>query len=395
MKIIIIHPNETLRSKLRSWIEEHTQHAILLEAPDVENIHFCIVRHEPDLVLIPTNTTASAQLVAFGGSLEPDKPHALFPNTQFLFLPETFECLDWDDHAPQEILPLLSHAKNLHKNIKPVAHGYASGTRVVFHDEEFKKFASQKKLHRPECKEGWQKICEQQEARFVLQLQAGVFEGRHQSAKNYLRCLRRFDQGLQKEMVYRIAHGSYKISELREQIGRWLTVMCHYIIGVEVDHCPGPQNISPRMGFVHRSQPTPFLYAVSCVLMTGINPAIKHQIMQATTWEFDGETDEQIAAIGCRLLGLNNYLAQAATAQVRAMDQFLDRNSEFHQFSDVSRRTHRHLGIFFEFWGWQYLHHLGFALRETTNGFRSGKTFVVNPLIIPPYRKFAEIVCQK
>jgi len=343
MKIIIIHPNETLRTKLRSWIEEHTKHAVLFDEAVVENLKCRIAQHEPDLVLLPTGLTASAQLVTFGGSPEPDTPQILFSNTLFLFLPESLDSLDWDDCASQEILPLIVQAEKFRRTINPCAHGYSSKERKVYHDEGFRTFAKHGKLHRPEFKEGWEKTCEQQEARFVLQLQAGTSEDRHQQAKRYLSILRRFDRGLQNEMAYRIGHGSYKVTELREQIGRWLTVIAHYIAGVELDHCPGPQNPSPHLGFVHHSQPMPYLYAVGCVMMVGINPAIKNQIIEATTWEFNGETDEEIAAVGCRLLGLNSFLKQVATAQVRAMDQFLDRNSEFHQFSDLSRRAHRHL----------------------------------------------------
>jgi len=390
MKIILIHPNDSFRARLRAWIHENTTHAVLLDEPTAPNLPASIACHEPDLVVLPTAQTNNPQLVNFGAPAQPDA-QALFPNTLFLFLPDSFESLDWDARAPQEISLLMAHAENLHRETSPVAHGYASNQRKVFHSDAFLPYASQEKRHRPKYEPEWEEVLTEQKAKLVMQLQAGSTDQRHERAKRYLSILRRFDRGLQQEMAYRIAHGSYKIAEMRDQIPRWLTVLAHYVGGVDLEHCPGPQYISPHIAFVHHAMPKLYHYPLGCVLMVEMNPAIEVHIMEAVEWKFGGETDEQLAAVGCRMLGINSYLAQVATAQVRVMDQFLDPSSEFHQTIDISRTMHRHLGIFCEFWGLDHLRGMKPILRHVTEGFHKGTTRVLNFPTAPSMRQFLEV----
>jgi len=73
------------------------------------------------------------------------------------------------------------------------------------------------------------------------------------------------------------------------------------------------------------------------------------------------------------------------------MDQFLAANSTFHTVSEFPRALHRSLGLYFEFWGWDFLRALGPRLRQITNGYHAGVTRVVTPgPVAPKYREIAE-----
>jgi len=365
MKIILAHPDSLFRARIVEWLEQTRGHAVLCSCATPGYWPAMVAQYEPDLVLVPDENGMSTALGFQFASIT-------CRDCQFRVLPTV---AGNDFHAIYE--PVIDEAELQYRTQTPQTRRFADDQRVIMFDDGYQPFPY-RKLHVPNRKDGWKKVVENQEAKFILQLQTGVIDNRHQRAKRYLALLQRFDRGLRKEMAYRVPHGSYKTAWLREELARWLTVFAHYIPDVEIEHCPGPHNASSQFDYLHYTMPVHFLYPVACVLAYGVRDTIGSQITDAVTWKFEGQSEAELVAAGCRLFGVNAYLAQAARAQVRSMDQFLSPDSLFHKaYQDVNIRSiRRSLGIYFEHWGWDYLWNLGDHLRKITLGFHSGTTRV-------------------
>ena len=334
------------------------------------------------------------------------------PSAKSAHLPESFATLAFQDclfknlptgahftkaGVSAALEALLTELEGVYRAKQWTPRSYADDQRIIIHDEEYQKFASAEKLPVPGQKPGWGSIAVSQESRFVLQLQTARLDERHQRAQNYHRALQQFDQGLTQEAAYRLAHCSYKIVWLREQIGRWLTVLAHYIPDVEIEHCPAPHNASSRIDYLHYEMPPVFNYAVFSVLAYGMNAAVAEQIQDAVSWQFEGQSERQLVATGCMLFGLNTYLEHLAQAQVEAMSQFLDLESPFHQPDRGTRNLRRTLGIYFELWGWNYLWNMGDNLCEITRRFHSGETRVERPAgvaMTPTFCQFRQLLAE-
>ena len=386
MKIIIIHPDAVVRSRLVEWLEQTRGHAVLWTGDWPANFRATVAEHEPDMVLLPPPAKSAAHLpeafatLAFQDCLFKNVPAgALFAKAG---VSGTLEAL-------------LTEQEENYRAKQWSSRNYADDQRIIIHDEKYQRFASAEKLHVPTREPNWESIAINQESRFVLQLQTARLDDRHQRAQNYFHALQQFDQGLTQEAAYRLAHCSYKIVWLREQIARWLTVLAHYIPDVEIEHCPAPQNASSRIDYLHYQMPPVFNYAVFSVLAHGMNAAVAEQIQDAVSWQFEGQSERQLVATGCMLFGLNTYLAQVARAQVEAMSQFLDPESSFHHPDMGTRSLRRTLGIYFEFWGWNYLWNMGDNLCEITRRFHSGQTRVERPAgsaMTPTFRQFRQLL---
>ena len=376
MKIVVIHPDARVRESLVKWLEEQN-HAVLEAESQIVSWPASLAEHEPDLVLLPKGQEDNVELIMARSS---------FPDCQFLFLRA--------DDEDQE--PLLRQAEEAYENRRMESRGYAEERRIIIHDEAYRVYAAEGKLHRPKQEPGWEKVATQQEIHFVLQLQAGAAGG-HERAKRYLSVLRRSHRHLLQESAYRLGHQSYKISWLREELGRWLTVLCHYLPGADLAACPPPQNASKEFVFLHHEMPPTYLYPLICVLRYGIQPQLSKLLIKATSWRYTGQPPDELAEIGAILFGLNAYLAQIAQAQIWSMNQFLDADSEFHLQHGVDRGLHRAIGAYLEFWGWHYLLGMGNNLGTITSSVLTGETRVESrdgTHIVPSFKEFREAMRQ-
>lgn len=388
MKIVIVHPDTTVRKRLVEWLEQTRGHAVLSASDWPDDLRAIVAELEPDLVLLHAMK---------GPAHLPDMFALLaFEECRFQNLPAT--SLFTEDGPSGALESLLSEQERIRREKQWLLRDYADEQRIIIHDEAYQKFASAEKLHVPGPEPGWESVASNQECRFLLQLQTAKVENCHQQAQHYYQALRRFDEGLTLEAAYRLAHGSYKIVALREQIARWLTVLAHYIPDIEIEHCPAPHNASSRVDYIHYEMPPVFDYAVFSVLAYGMNAAVAAQIKEAVTWQFEGQSESQLATKGCMLFGLNAYLAQVARAQIEAMSQFLDMESSFYKSEMGNRNLRRTLGIYFEFWGWPYLWNMGDGLREITRRFHSGETRVVGPegvAMTPTFCQFRQMMVEE
>lgn len=388
MKIVLIYQDTAARDHLVEWLENTRGHVVLFSSGWPSGWFPLLVQHDPDLVLLPDRGDGLdlSLLIAFES----------FPGCQFRRLSPS--SLFTNTGVSDELEATLVESERIHREKHGAWSPYADEQRFIFHDEAYQKFASTQKLHVPRRNPGWEAVASDQECRFLIQLQTAKFEDHHQRAKQYYATLRRFDRGLTREVSYRLAHGSYKIVWLREQIARWLTVLAHYIPDVEIEHCPGARNSSPRVDFIYYEMPPIFNYAVCSVLAFGIRASVADQIKDAVSWKFEGQPESQLITTGCLLFGINAYLAQVAQAQVWSMSHFLAPESSCQQVNPHSRNLRRTLGIFFEFWGWEHLWNSDEGIREITRKFHSGETRVDRPSgvpMAPTFTQFRQIMAEK
>jgi hypothetical protein len=374
MKVIFIHPDEGVREKLVQWLEERN-HVAIESGARVASWPPALAEHEPDLVLAP-----------YPLEEDPGLRETLmkFPDCQFRVLGE--------NEADREAT--LRAAEDAYVGRRIESRGFADEHRFVIHDPAYQKYASLEKLHRPKEEPGWQETALKQEAYFVLQLQTGAAGG-HQRAKQYHSVLRRFHRQLSQECAYRLGHSSYKIGWMRDEIARWMTVLCHYLPGADIAVCPQPQNVSREYVYLHHDMPETYSYPILCVLQCMPRPSVAKEIIRASTWRYSGESEEDLARVAYTLCGVNAYLSEIARAQIWCMDQFLSADSDFHRSVDVDRDLHRAIGSVMEFWGWDYLYGMGHGLRAITSRVLTGETRVEprdgNGLeIVPSFRKFRE-----
>lgn len=343
MKILLSDTSSERISTLAHWLEFERGHAVFLAVAAERMLLYDLLEVEPDLAVLVGKQ-----------SLAPASPSD-FPDCAIL---EVSEFDPGSGAVPESLLHVLTRREGELSQRKFPAREFSADQRIVVHDESLL-VANRQKLHRPERSPEWANALRLQERQFVLQMQTALSEGRHGRALRYLASLESFDRGLLRESAYRLAHGSYKISWLRDQIARWMTVLAHYCADCELDHCPPPHNASPNFAFVRARISPVSLYPIACAVLPGITPVVREQIFDAAGWAFSGQGDEEIAADGMRLFGVCAYLSQVARAQVRLFSQLIDRDSEFHRSEELTCGVARDIGVYMEFRGWYHLKKLG------------------------------------
>ena len=267
---------------------------------------------------------------------------------------------------------------------------YAADKREVMHDESLRVFGKGK-LNRPKREEGWEKLCAQQEARFVLQLQNA--KKNHAAAKHYYQCLLHQQAGLDQEIGYRLAHGSYKaLSWSRDLACKWLALLAHYISDVELEYLPKANSPSCHVDFVHHHTPIEALYAASLIILSQVKPSIAVAIKELLIAQFDGQDEDALLALSFRLFGMAKWLEQVGRAQIELMDlwlhpSILDRAAG----DDVPRGEHRNAGIYRDFYDLTFIVNSPEPLASILRGFHTGTTYVPQDRFMPSFAEFRRL----
>ena len=264
---------------------------------------------------------------------------------------------------------------------------YADDSRIILHDHSLKKFWKGK-LNRPKIIKGREKVCTQQESRFLIQLQTGLKN--HADAKNYFACLTTQQTGLDQELSYRLAHGSYKaLSWSRDLASKWLALLAHYIPDAELQFLPFAGTHGPGIDFVHHEMPIEAVYAAALLLCTKIKPTIAEIIKDIVTTKFEGQDAAAQLSLSLKLYGTAKFLEQVGRAQIELMDAWLnpsivDRRGD----ANIPRGEDRNAGIFRDF------HDLGFIvnspepLNSVLQGFHAGTARIDHDRILPSFEEF-------
>ena len=272
--------------------------------------------------------------------------------------------------------------KFLHRPLsREIPRAYAEDYRVVWLDESIVPYAKGK-LKRPEQKPGWEQECSGQEGRFLLQLEGG--QRNQAAAEAYLRCLLAQQTGLDQELAYRLAHGSFKaLSWSRDLAVRWLALLAHYSPDAELEYLPKPAAASAHVDFVHHEIRPEGVYAATLVLLSQVDPAVEAAIMSLVTSSFSGQHDEALLCESLRLYGLAKFLQEVGTAQVMLMRGWLDPSN--HHVQSDGRFQQRQLRLFRDFWRLPFIAVTPEPLASILRGFHAGTTYIAKRGHLPTF----------
>jgi hypothetical protein len=364
-----------------------TSHLIAEEIERAGHVLVTIVE-EPNLLIHEIARTTPHLLVldVFADALsgQMDQVRMLFPN-----LP-VFSIIGALSDGPAEWQPALRQF--LSQPIKPEApRPYADDIRVVCHEKSLITYW-EGKLNRPKQEDGWEQRCSTQEARYVLQLQAG--RKNHEAAKRYYECLLAQQAGLDQELGYRIVHGSYKaLSWSRDLAVKWLALLAHYVPDVELEYLPIAGTPGPSIDYVHHYLSLEGMYAAALIMHAGVQPSVDHAIKDLVAASFEGQDAQTLLGISVKLYGIAQLLQQVGKAQIELMDAWLDPGildrAEDH---DLLRSERRNAGIYRDFYGLNYIVHYPAPLALTLRGFHAGTTYVPDQRRFPTFADFRRLL---
>jgi hypothetical protein len=343
MKILIYAVDEASRQEIMDVAGGHHLFKFCSEAT---NIPHDLARTTPHL------------FISFGEV--PEAIRQLFPDTRFCGLDKTGS---WRDSLRSAMAQPLAVEQP-----RP----FADDTRMICHDPSLISYWKGK-LGQPQATEGWKEEATLQEARFLMQLEAG--RKHHKAAKHYHSCLLAQLPGLEQEVSYRLVHRSYKgLLWSRDFASRWLALLAHYCAPeVELEYLPRAGSPGPRIDYVHASMPPEGQYACIVLLLSGINPVIAAIIKEVVLAEFTGQDDVALLAQSLSVCGFVNLLRQVAEAQISLMDWWLSK--DFAPDYDMERTRHRNVGIHRDFWRLNWVGSSPDVLNKLVAGFHAGTSF--------------------
>jgi hypothetical protein len=349
-------------------------HFVVETVDDPDQLILEIARTTPHLLV--AHTLADSNL----GQMIHEKVGILFPDLTLCMLNGNLseKPMAWQK-AIQELLI---------KPIKPkTPRPYADSDRYVLHDLSLQAFWAGK-LNRPERKEGWERICSHQEVRFVLQLQTA--RKNHPAAKRYFECLVAQQAGLDQEISYRLAHGSFKaLSWSRDLAIKWLALLAHYVPDAELEYLPLAGMPGPAVDYVHHHTPVEGMYAVTLVLLSRVKPSIDHEIKDLVISRFDGQDEQALLSLSLKLYGMAKWLEQVGRSQIELMDAWLD-PAVVGRVDDhnIPRGEHRNAGIYRDFYDLTFIVNSPEPLASILKGFHAGTTYVPERRFLPSFSEF-------
>ena len=356
----------------------HLNHIVLEEPPHPRGLLSAIAKHQPHAVIVGELSSAFSDEVISAISHQ-------VPSLPFVWIPDK-EC----ENTLQDNIISAIHGINSVLKVRKCRR-YASGRRLIISDDRYKSLAQSEKL-------GVTAL-----SRSTIQRETDIFMGQvctacdnHLAARQYLAQVLRIDQPFRVEASYRAVHTSYKIYWLREHAMRYVSVLCHYFDGIEIQYLPQPCPPSETIDYLHYEPPTPSLYAASALVTHGFREGLVPGFRSILGMKFTGQTEEELVRDAVVLFGWCSLLREVARAQVKLMGEVLDPQSQWHKGRELSRDVHRAEGIFGDFY---FLPHLRedpaqmqqLALFAVVDGVRQNST----ERSIAPYRYFLEALETK
>lgn len=359
---------------------ESGNHLVMETVTDPDLLIHEIARTTPHLLIVHTSVKSDIS------NLVRERIHVLFPELPICLLRG---CLSKGDALWQDTLKI-----SLNQPLNPqTPRAYADNQRVVCHDVSLHALW-QGKLNRPKQTPGWEHICSQQEARFIVQLQTG--RKNHGIAKHYFACLQQQQLGLDQELTYRLVHGSYKaLCWSRDLAIKWLALLAHYVPDVELQFLQVAGTPGPAIDYVHHDTRIEGVYAATMLLQGKVKPTIENAVTELVTTRFDQQDDNSLLALSLKIYGLAKMLEQVAMAQIALMDAWLnpaivDKTGE----ADVPRGEQRNAGIYRDFYDLTFIVNSPEPLASILRGFHAGTTRVEHGRMFPTFAEFRQI-CRR
>ncbi len=199
--------------------------------------------------------------------------------------------------------------------------------------------------------------------------------------------------GLDQELAYRLAHGSYKaLSWSRDLAVKWLALLAHYVPDAELEFLPFAGSPGPAIDFVHHDIGMEGMYAAALMLLSGIKPALKNALNKLVTARFEGQDDDALLDLSLKLYGMAKFLEQVGRAQINLMDAWLD-PATVNRAEDrnIPRGESRNAGIYRDFHGLTFIVLSPEPLASILRGFHTGATYVEERRYLPSFTEFRRL----
>jgi hypothetical protein len=223
------------------------------------------------------------------------------------------------------------------------------GQRLVFLDPGLDDLTNKEKLRTPRKLMEFEQNLPDEERRLKDLLVGG--RKRHAEAKRYFAAMEPcFDQ-LDREISYRIAHGSFKaLAWARDLSSRQLAVAAHYLPAAELPHFPRPAGMHARLEAVHLTIPPEGLLVIRNLVIFGLYPPVTLFLLRLVATEFMGQNNEILLQESALMVGAVQFTRQAVIAHLSVMDHLLAGTEGLLEEAEASHRFHRHLKLFRDFW---------------------------------------------
>jgi hypothetical protein len=186
---------------------------------------------------------------------------------------------------------------------------------------------------------------EHEEAKFLSLLAGG--SSHHEQARSYLNLCGTSQVNHEQDWATAAVCGGPEAYMWRAQLFRYVSVLAHYVPGVDVDCLPLPKPASAKLDFLHTALSTEAFYALNALRSFGIDPVLERglwEVGQIETPETANLTDV------ARLAGWASIVRQAAIAHVKVMAACLSEGACALSGGETTRSAMNHRKSFLHFW---------------------------------------------
>lgn len=188
---------------------------------------------------------------------------------------------------------------------------------------------------------------EWQENRFLTLLEAGSIH--HSRAQTYLRLTTATERHYELDWASAVLSGDAMAYLWRVQLFRYVSVLAHYVPGVEVGCLPLPEPASRTCDFLHTTLSAEAYYALNAIRTLRTNPEF-----DARLWELGQiETNQgpRLADDAARLAGWASIVRETATAHVEVMEACLSKEPTRVGALQQTRHSRNCRSVFLRLWG--------------------------------------------
>lgn len=260
----------------------------------------------------------------------------------------------WEDN----LAPIFDHVVTLPKHLLIVPQ------RQIHYAPEFAQFSTGAKLNRPSNWPGWE-----EELTLEMQKLQSLLQGaqcNHKRALHYHHLVSETSGEELQEACYRMLHGSFKgWFYTREELTRWLSVVAHYMPGIEVSHLPAPGDVGAAHRYIHYYPTYEAHYALASATLYA-HEALHECMKEVLDCRWTGKvTSRNLLWLSNCVRGWCDYAHEIADAHIRLFDWWLTTEVSLDDIVHATRTKRRDMQIFCEYWELPHLRETPQALAAT------------------------------
>lgn len=209
------------------------------------------------------------------------------------------------------------------------------------------------------------------------------------AAREYWNAVDRAHNVLIQDSVHQTIGETGRLYALAAQSVRWLSVLAHFGLGVELPCLPQPQPISPVVDFSSRalSDSPGAIYAVSVVLRLGIKPVLIDPLVYALGWTIYQKTREDAVERATKLLGLNCLFREASVLQLAVMQLLTDKAGASAMAWEDAPQHRRLLQQYCDLWNYPTLRDHPEVISDVVEQFAAGTKVDLQAQLAPSFAR--------